>query len=77
MIGITTAGGLPFEDSPRAIQLADGVDVGHELVAVRESPEELLLRVLLGLANADSVISGFRKQRSRRLEAFRRSVKYC
>ena len=57
-IGIASTGGLPFEDSPRAIQLADGIDIGHEIIAIRESSQELFLHVLLGLANADAVISG-------------------
>jgi hypothetical protein len=58
LIGITTTGGFPFEQALCAIQLTDGIDVGHKFVSVWESPDKLLLHVLLGLANADSVISG-------------------
>ena len=38
--------------------MSDGVDVGDEVIALRERPCELDLQVLLGLANADTVVLG-------------------
>jgi hypothetical protein len=38
--------------------MADGIDIGHKLVAVCEWTNEFLLHVALRLANADSIISG-------------------
>ncbi len=49
-----------FHSSRRwlAVQVPDGIDVGHEIVAVRKRANELLLHVALRLANADAVVLG-------------------
>src|ERR1035437_4395132 len=58
LLRITGAGGFPFEQTACTVQVANGIDVGHKVVAVCEWTNEFLLHVSFGLANADSVISG-------------------
>ena len=36
LLRVTSRGGLPFQQTLRAIQISDGIDVGHELAAARE-----------------------------------------
>jgi hypothetical protein len=55
---VTGTRGFPLEQTPRAVQVANGIDIGHELMAARERANDLLLRVVFGLANPDSVVSG-------------------
>jgi hypothetical protein len=55
---VPSTGGFPLEQSPRTVQVTDGIDIGHKFVAVCEWTNEFLLHVSFGLANADSVISG-------------------
>src|ERR1019366_2591514 len=58
LLGVTSTGGLPFEQPQCTVQVANGIDVGHKLVAVCKWTNELLLHVSFGLANTDSVILG-------------------
>src|ERR1039458_240220 len=58
LLGVTSTGGFPFQQTACTVQVANGIDVGHKLVAVCEWTNEFLLHVSFGLANADSVISG-------------------
>jgi len=57
LIRVTSAGSFPFEQSLFAVQRANSIDIGHEFVSVCEWANELLLHVVLRLANANSVIS--------------------
>src|SRR5579862_4821644 len=34
LVGVTGTGGLPFEQPPCAVQVADGIDIGYKLVPV-------------------------------------------
>src|SRR5271169_1411728 len=34
LVRITSTGGLPFQQARHAVQMANGVDVGHEFIAV-------------------------------------------
>src|ERR1700674_4512675 len=36
LLGITGTRGFPFEQTPRAVQVADGINISHKLVAVGE-----------------------------------------
>src|SRR5580704_3965553 len=58
LIWVSSTRGLPFQQTPRAVQVANGIDIGHEFVAARERADDLLLHVAFGLANPDAVISG-------------------
>src|ERR1039458_2301766 len=58
LLRITGTGRFPFEQTACTVQVANGIDIGHKLVAVCERTNEFLLHVSFGLANADSVISG-------------------
>src|SRR6202140_2335175 len=58
LLRITGAGGFPFEQTALAVQVANGIDIGHEIIAICERADQFLLCILLRLANADSVISG-------------------
>ena len=41
-----------------AIEVTNGINVGHELIGIREFPYHLDLKVLLRLGNLDSVVLG-------------------
>jgi hypothetical protein len=58
LFGVASTSGLPFEQTLRTIQVADGIDLGHKFVPVCELTNEFLLHVSLGLADANSVFSG-------------------
>src|SRR5579863_665218 len=55
-LGIAGARGFPFQHTPGPIQQANGIDVGHEIIAIGQCSEDLLLRVLLWLGDLDSII---------------------
>jgi hypothetical protein len=57
LVGVTSTRGFPFEQSLFAVQVANGIDIGDEFVSVCELTNDFLLYVVLGLANANSVIS--------------------
>jgi len=46
---------FPFEQAGTAVEAPDAIDVGHELVCVRERAYELDLEIPSGLADADTV----------------------
>src|SRR5580698_11664951 len=52
------AGGssLPFDQAAGAVERSDGIDVGDEVILLRQWPLELDLQVAAGLANADAVV---------------------
>src|SRR6202007_425325 len=54
---VARTGGLPFEQTPCPVQMANRIDISHEFVVVRERTEEFLLQVSFGLANPNPVIS--------------------
>jgi hypothetical protein len=58
LVGITSTRGFPFKQTLRAVQVANGIDVGHKLDAVGERADNLLLHVAFGLADANTVIPG-------------------
>src|SRR6201998_4374903 len=46
---VAGTGGLPFEETPCAVELANRIDIGQEFVSVRERADEFLLPVSFGV----------------------------
>jgi len=55
---IAAGGGLPLEQAAGAVELADGIHVGHEVVLPTEGPRELDLQVTPRLADANPIALG-------------------
>ena len=53
---IAGRGGLPLDQTARAIQFSDGVNIGDEVILPGQWPLELDLQVALRLANTDAVV---------------------
>ena len=72
LVGVTSTGGFPFEQTPCAVQVADGIDIGHEFVAVCEWTNDFFcmlrlgwrMRIRLSRANCSSRPIPWRSRRS-------------
>src|SRR5208282_1370533 len=53
---ITTRRGFPVDQTFRAIERPEGINVGNEIVVTGKSSEHLYLQVLLGTENANTII---------------------
>ena len=53
---IPTGGGLPLQQAAGTVQVSDRVNVGNEVITLRQRPCELDLQVLPGLADPDAVV---------------------
>ena len=56
LLRITAGRSLPVHKAPDSIELTDGVDVGNKLIGVREVPDDLDLKVLFRLGNANPIV---------------------
>jgi len=57
-VRVAAGGGLPLEQAAGAVELADGIHVGHEVVLPAEGPRELDLQVTPRLADANPIALG-------------------
>ena len=58
LLRVAAGGGLPLKQARDAIQLAQGVDVGHEIVLPGQGLGEFHLQVAPRLTDADAVVLG-------------------
>ena len=56
---VPTRSGLPFQEATLAIKLADGVDIGDEVIVAGDWSGELDLQVATRLSNPDAVVDFF------------------
>ncbi len=53
---IAAAGGLPLQQAAGAVQIPEGIDIGHEVLTVGKLTDQLGLQVAPRLADADAII---------------------
>src|SRR5271169_5571758 len=56
LVGVAGAGGFPVNDRAFSVELADGIDVGDEFVAVSDGARELDLQIAAGIPDLHPVI---------------------
>src|ERR1051326_8347622 len=56
LLGISSSGGFPLQPPWPRVERAKGIDVGDEVVLVREAPRELDLLILPRFGHSDALI---------------------
>ena len=54
--GVATGGGLPLQETAGAVQLADGVDISHEIIAARQWLDHFDLQIATRLVDTNAVV---------------------